>query len=139
VAWASEKIVNRLKSVNRLRQFLRDYNAKSRWKFPELPPADLHRWLALDLGLVDDGELERVQWLWKRKPRVVLGENMLGYLLLVSVGVVFLFIPQLGLPLDGVWLLAIFSLNAAETVRTVRWRRDYEAAVWRLARARRAR
>ena len=65
----------------------------------------------------------------------MLGEGVCGYCFIVGVGVAFLLVPKTGILLDLIWLIISSLLVASDTVRTNRWRRDYEVALDRLIRS----
>ena len=109
-------------------------NAVKRWRFPELPPADLLDSLKLDLSGVDHGELVRAQWMWTRRPKSVLGDGISAYLLLVFIGLALLLIPYAGLMLSPLWCFAMVFAIAKDGVRRVRWRREYESSIGRMTR-----
>ena len=123
--------------LGRIHDFWRDFNTVNRWRFPELSPHCMQKWLDLDLGRVDYAEFKRVEWMWRRKPRSFLGERVSGYVLLVFVASILLLIPHLGIPLAAVWCLAMVVAIANDTVRLARWRRDYESGMVRVIRSRR--
>ena len=76
----------------------------------------------------------RAEWMWRRRPKLVLGESVLGYCLVLTVGALLPLVHQIGLLLDLIWLFISSLLIASDTVRAMRWRRDYEASLWRLIR-----
>jgi nitrate reductase gamma subunit len=120
--------------VRRFQNFWSDFNAVNRWRFPELPPADLLDSLKLDLSGVDHAEVVRAQWMWTRKPKSLLGDGMAAYLLLVSIGLVLLLVPHAGLMLSPLWCCAMVFAIAKDVVRLTRWRREYESSVGRMTR-----
>ena len=65
----------------------------------------------------------------------MLGEGVIGYCLIVGVGVALLLVPQTGILLDLIWLVISSLVVASDTVRSNRWRRDYEVALDRLIRS----
>jgi hypothetical protein len=73
--------------------------------------------------------------MWQRKPRLILGEGVIGYSVVVGIAVALLFVPRIGILLDLIWLVINSGLVASDTVRSNRWRRDYEAALERLIRS----
>jgi hypothetical protein len=85
--------------------------------------------------MVDPTERIRAEWMWRRRPKLMLGEGAFGYCLIVGVGVALLLVPQTGILLDLIWLIISSLMVASDTVRTNRWRRDYEAALDRLIRS----
>ena len=120
--------------IGRLHDFWRDFNAVNCWRFPELPPAHLLHSLNLGSGGVDHSEFIRAKWMWSRQPKSLLGDGMSAYLLLVFIGLVLLLIPIAGIVLAPVWLFAMLFVVAKDTVRLVRWRRDYESSICRVIR-----
>src|SRR5260221_7574265 len=56
-----------------------DFNAVNRWTFAELAPSDLPRSLDCDLSDVDHAEFVRAKWMWTRKPKSFLEDNLSGY------------------------------------------------------------
>ena len=56
--------------LNRLHDFWRDFNTIDRWKFPELSPASLQKWLDFNLGQVDYAQFARAEWMWRAKAQV---------------------------------------------------------------------
>jgi len=114
-------------------KFWRDFNRENEWRFPDVAPARLHE--LLGSPVVDPTELIRAEWMWQRRPRLMLGEGVFGYCLIVGIGVALLLVPQTGILLDLIWLIISSLLVASDTVRSNRWRRDYEAALDRLIRS----
>jgi hypothetical protein len=112
--------------------FWKDFQADQKWRFPELPPSQFKEWLELSRLGVDFAEFERAKWFWARRPSLILGEGLPGYLLVVFIGVLLLFIPKIGVPLDFGCLFLFYAAIALDTVRLVRWRRQYETSICRL-------
>jgi len=114
-----------------LSEFWRDLQEHSAWKYEDLPPSELLEKSELHWYPTHEDELARADWFWSRRPRR-----------LSAVCWVVWFIVALGLPLwlfvvpwIGVPLLTIAVVIAsAETVRSVRWRRQYELSIDRLIR-----
>ena len=113
-------------------QFWTDFNAAPAWRFPEVPPWEIQAYLGTPV--VNHWERIRAEWFWRRRPKAFLGEGVIGYVLLIAVGILLLFVPMFGILLDSTWLLSSFLLIASDIVRNVRWRRDYEATLHRLIR-----
>ena len=118
-------------------KFWKDFNSESHWLFPDVSPSQLQE--LLGCPTLDHSERVRAEWMWRRRPKLVLGESVLGYCLVLTVGVLLPLVHQIGLFLDVIWLFISSLLIASDTVRAVRWRRDYEASLWRLIRHRRRR
>jgi hypothetical protein len=114
--------------------FWRDFNRENEWRFPDVAPARLQELLGSPI-VVDPTERIRAEWMWRRRPKLMLGEGVFGYCFIVGVGVALLLVPQTGILLDLIWLIISSLLVASDTVRTNRWRRDYEAALDRLIRS----
>jgi hypothetical protein len=115
-------------------EFWKDFHADQKWKFPELPPSQFKRRLEFNRLGFDLSELERANWFWRRRPCLILGQGLPGYLLVVFVGVLLLFVPKIGVPLDFGCLFVFYGVIALDTVRLVRWRRQYETSISRLLR-----
>jgi hypothetical protein len=106
--------------LNRLHDFWRDFNTIDQWKFPELSPASLQKWLDFNLGQVDYGEFARAEWMWGRKPTSPLGKSMSVYILLVLIGLLLLLFPTFGILLAAAWYLAMFITIVYDAVRSAR-------------------
>ena len=127
--------MSRPELLNRFHDFWRDFNSVNQWRFPELSPYSLQKWLELDLRRVDRSEFKRVEWMWRRKPKPLLGEGVGGYILLIFVASLLLLIPHLGILLAAAWCLAMVVAIANDTVRLARWRREYESGMVRVIRS----
>jgi nitrate reductase gamma subunit len=124
--------VSGLGLFNRFSKFWRDFNAVNCWRFPELPPSDLLNSLNLNLSGINQAEFFRTQWMWDRKPKSLLGDGLSAYLLLFFIGLLLLLVPFVGIILSPIWSLAMLLMAVKDSVRLVRWRRDYESSVIRL-------
>jgi hypothetical protein len=121
--------------LNRFQDFWRDFNTVNEWRFPELSPYSLQKWLELDPGRIDCAEFKRAEWMWNRKPKLFLGQGVSGYILLIFVTSLLLLIPHLGIVLAAAWCLAMVIAIANDTVRLARWRREYESGMVRVIRS----
>lgn len=65
--------------ARRLVGIWRDFDEKLSWKYRELAPALLLRSLKLYEKDVDRSELNRAEWFWRRRPRLILGEGFFGW------------------------------------------------------------
>jgi hypothetical protein len=112
----------------------RDFQYPSHWRYPDLAPQEVLASRQFKLELAAGPELKRAAWLWCRRPRLILGSGALSYVIMVACITLAMVVPVFGiffaLAWLGVWVLAI----AADTIRYVRWRRDYEMALDRLFR-----
>jgi hypothetical protein len=113
-------------------EFWKDFHADQKWKFPDSPPSQFKKRLELNRLGINLSEFERAKWFWRRRPNLILGEGLPGYLLVVFVGVLLLFIPKIGIPLDFGCLFLFYAAIALDKVRLVRWRRQYETSISRL-------
>lgn len=113
--------------------FWRDFNRENDWRFPEVAPAQQQQ--LLGRPSVDSAERVRAEWMWRRKPKLILGEGVIGYIIVVGIAVALLLVPRIGILLDLIWLVINSVLVASDTVRSNRWRRDYEGALERLIRS----
>jgi hypothetical protein len=115
----------------RVSRFWHDLQAKHGWKYEELPPIEILETFALYCRPANDAELDRANWFWKRRPKLVL-----------AVGCILLFTDAFGLPFwlfvvpwIGVPLLVVtIFVICANIVQSVRWRRQYESSIDRLIR-----
>ena len=123
--------------VNRWRVFWKDFNLDEHWRFPELSPVQLQKSLEVPWSFIDRGEYVRANWMWSRKPRLILGEGGLGYAILILVALLLLLIPQVGVFLTTAWCFTMLGAIARDVVRTIRWRRDYEVSITRIMRSQR--
>ena len=123
--------------VNRWRVFWKDFNSDENWKFPELSPIQLQKSLDVPWSFIDRGEYVRAEWMWSRKPKLILGEGGLGYAILVFVALLLLLIPQAGVFLTVGWCFTMLSVIGRDIVRSIRWRRDYEVSISRIMRGHR--
>ena len=123
--------------VNRLRVFWKDFNCQEEWKFPELPPVQLQNSFGVPWSLIDRSEYVRAEWMWTRKPKLILGEGGLGYALLIFVALLLLLIPHVGVVLTIAWCITMLSAISRDVVRSIRWRRDYEVSIARTMRSHR--
>jgi hypothetical protein len=114
--------------------FWNDFNSDNHWRFPDRAPWQI-RELVRD-SISNCSERIRAEWMWRRRPKLILGEGWFGLILVVSVGAALPSVPGFGLFLDVAWLAFSTLLIASDTVRLIRWRRDYEASLARLMRGR---
>ena len=68
----------------------------------------------------------------------MMGEGAFGYVLIITISVLLLLVPHIGIFLDAIWLLSCFLLIALDVVRNMRWRRDYESSLRRMIRTMRS-
>ena len=113
--------------------FWKDFLSEERWRFPEIDPRQIQT--SLGNPVSDYGESARAEWMWRRRPRAFLGEGASSYLLIITVGLLLLLVPAIGVFLDAFWLLICFHLIALDVVQNLRWRRDYEKSLYRMIRA----
>jgi hypothetical protein len=122
---------------NQWRAFWKDFNCKEEWKFPELPPEQLQNSFGVAWSFVDRGGYIRAEWVWSRRPKLILGDGGLGYALLVFVALLLMLVPHIGVLLTIAWCFTMFSAIARDIVRSIRWRREYEVSITRIMRGHR--
>jgi hypothetical protein len=88
-----------------------------------------------DISDVDLDEFVRANWMWERRPGLLLGESFLGYLIALLVEFGLLLIPNVGILLALGCLSGMLLLVARDMVRLVRWRNQYESSIARLIRS----
>jgi hypothetical protein len=115
--------------------FWKDFNSQNEWRFPELPPVQLQKAFGVPWIFVDRGEFHRAEWMWARKPKLVLGEGVFGYAAIVLVALLLLLVPRIGVVLTIVWCFGMVGVIARDVVRTIRWRREYEISITRIRRS----
>ena len=123
--------------VNRWRGFWKDFNSNENWRFPELSPVQLQKSLAVAWSFIDRGEYVRAEWLWSRRPKLILGEGGLGYAILIFVALLLLLIPKVGVFLTVAWCVTMLAAISRDVVRSIRWRREYEVSITRIMRSHR--
>jgi hypothetical protein len=123
--------------VNRWRVFWNDFNSDEHWKFPELSPVQLQKSLDVPWSFIDRGEYVRAEWMWSRKPKLILGEGGLGYAILIFVALLLLLIPKVGVFLTVAWCVTMLGAISRDVVRSIRWRREYEVSITRIMRSHR--
>jgi hypothetical protein len=107
-------------------------------RYTDLPPNALLERCSVATDVIDRAELERAEWLWRRRPRYVLfdgGKVLWGRL--VAYVLVILFLVSFDVP--GLVAASVLSFFAATVVlfdyySRERWRRDYDVALCRLIR-----
>jgi hypothetical protein len=123
--------------VNRCRVFWKDFNSREDWNFPESSPEELQNSFGVPWSFVDRGEYIRAEWMWLRKPKLILGDDGLGYALLVFVALLLLLIPHIGILLTMICCFIMLGAIARDIVRSIRWRREYEVSITRIMRSHR--
>jgi hypothetical protein len=111
--------------------FWRDLQDNQHWRYDELSPLQLLEKLKPAQCPLDKDELARAEFFWRRRPRFLSAITYVAWLI-AALGLPFwLFIaPAIGVP-----LLILFTVLAnTHIVRSVRWRREYESSLDRLAR-----
>jgi len=111
-------------------RFWQDFNSENDWQLPDLAPRQLQELLAYPI--VDHSERARAEWMWRLRPKLLLGLGFFGYCLLIAGGVTLPLFHESGRFLDVVGLFASFFLIASATVRANRWRRGYATSLQRL-------
>ena len=117
-------------------RFLDQIFSCQRNRYTDFPPNDLLERCSVSTDAIDRVELERAEWLWRRRPRHILfdGAKVLWGRLVVYV-LAILFLVSFDVP--GLLAASVLSFLAAVLVlidyyARERWRRDYDAALCRL-------
>jgi hypothetical protein len=117
-------------------RFLDQIFSCQRNRYTDFPPNDLLERCSVSTDAIDRAELERAEWLWRRRPRHILfdGAKVLWGRLVVYV-LAILFLVSFDVP--GLLAASVLSFLAAVLVlfdyyARERWRRDYDAALCRL-------
>ena len=117
-------------------RFLDQIFSCQRNRYTDFPPNDLLERCSVSTDAIDRAELERAEWLWRRRPRHILfdGAKVLWGRLVVYV-LAILFLVSFDIP--GLLAASVLSFVAAVLVlfdyyARERWRRDYDAALCRL-------
>jgi hypothetical protein len=117
-------------------RFLDQIFSCQRNRYTDFPPNDLLERCSVSTDAIDRAELERAEWLWRRRPRHILfdGAKVLWGRLVVYV-LAILFLVSFDVP--GLLAASLLSFLAAVLVlfdyyARERWRRDYDAALCRL-------
>ena len=117
-------------------RFLDQIFSCQRNRYTDFPPNDLLERCSVATDAIDRAELERAEWLWRRRPRHILfdGAKVLWGRLVVYV-LAILFLVSFDVP--GLLAASVLSFVAAVLVlfdyyARERWRQDYDAALCRL-------
>jgi len=117
-------------------RFLDQIFSCQRNRYTDFPPNDLLERCSVATDAIDRAELERAEWLWRRRPRHILfdGAKVLWGRLVVYV-LAILYLVSFDIP--GLLAASVLSFVAAVLVlfdyyARERWRRDYDAALCRL-------
>ena len=87
--------------------------------------------LKLDECLADKDELARTEFFWRRRPRLFRATGyIVGFILLLGLPFWLFSVPAIGVP----FIIISVVVGNTETVRSVRWRRQYELSIDRLIR-----
>jgi hypothetical protein len=125
-----QEVPGEFRFPQRLAKFCQDLQDEGNWKYEKLPPVQLLEILKLGGCPMNRDERTHAEWIWSRRPRVLLATSIVLWLILIF-GMPFLVgVPQVGLPLLTIWALTV----GTEIVRSVRWRGDYERSIGRLIR-----
>src|SRR5260370_35589278 len=62
-------------------RFWQDFNSENDWQLPDVAPSQLQQLLAYPIV---DSERARAEWIWRRRPKLVLGLGYFGYCFLAA-------------------------------------------------------
>ena len=117
--------------AERLGEVWQDIQSERHWKYEKLSPVQLLQKSELHRYPEDNDELARANWFWRRRPRFLQVTSCIVWLIAALGLPIWLFIvPAIGMPL----LIVVVVIVNTEIVRSVRWRRQYELSIDRLAR-----
>ena len=121
----------KLNFTKQLVGFWRDLEDNQRWKYDELSPVQLLEKLKPDECPADKDELARTEFFWRRRPRLFRATGyIVGFVLLLGLPFWLFSVPAIGVP----FIIISVVVGNTETVRSVRWRRQYELSIDRLIR-----
>ena len=113
--------------------------ACSRKEYTDFPPGTLLEKVSIPPEAIDEIELERADWLWRRRPKEFFNDGsklLWGRLGLFVFGMLFLVLFDIpGLLAAAVISLAVAALMFLKFYQLEFWKRDYEAALFRLVRS----
>jgi hypothetical protein len=111
----------------------------SRNEYTDFPPRALLEKVSIPPDAVDPIELERADWLWRRRPKDFFNDGsrvLWGRLGFFVIGLLFLVLFDIpGLLAATVISLAVAALMFLKFYRLEFWKRDYEAALFRIVRS----
>ena len=100
------------------------------WNCDEMPPAELIEALHLESVTIDQHELARAEWFWRRRPEILFTNFTVLLSYLIVAVCLFYYLPQTVfslVTLIGAGASCIFVDN----VRLTRWRNEYESSIKR--------
>ena len=100
-------------------------------RYAELSPAALIDSLRLEVALIDEQELLRAEWFWRRRPKDLLGNASFFLCYLIILACLFYFIPGT-IWLMLFWVLAGASCATIDCIRVDQWRTEYGSSIKRL-------
>jgi fatty acid desaturase len=117
----------KIKCTEHLVRFWNDLYDDQVWRYPELGPVELLKKAKIQSQIVSENELDRANWFWRRRPRVL---SVVGWFMVAIAALVCVMLPFIGAPV----LLTSIALVLVTIVRFIRWRREYELSVDRIIR-----
>jgi hypothetical protein len=120
----------RTKCTDYLVRFWNDLYDDQVWRYDELRPVELLERAEIQSQTVPDDELERANWFWRRRPRVLSAVACVCWIMAALAAPFCVMRPFIGSPL----LITSIALVLVTIVRFVRWRREYELSVDRIMR-----
>src|ERR1700751_3930302 len=120
--------VPRIKCSEHLVRFWRDLHDDQIWKYEELCPIELLEEAEGDHRTLPKDELDRIDWFWRRRPRVLTAVGLILWLIAAGAAPFCVIVPCLALPI----LITCMVLLLLTIVRSIRCRREYELSVSRL-------
>ena len=96
----------------------------------DFPPANLIETLRLKSTTTDQHEIARVEWFWRRRPKILCANLVFAFSYLSVLVCLFYYLPQT-IFLLLVWIGARSSCFLVDCFRFVRWRNEYESSIKR--------
>ena len=96
----------------------------------ELRPAGLIDSLHLKGAAINQPEFSRVEWFWRRRPKILCADPVIVFCYLTIVVCLFFYLPQTAL-LFLVSIAAGTSCVLVDNCRLTRWRNEYESSIKR--------
>ena len=97
----------------------------------ELGPADLIESLHFESCQIDQQELSRAEWFWRRRPKIISSDPILLFWYLTVSVCLFYYLPETVFSLLF-WLALGASFLWADNIRLCRWRNEYASSIKRV-------
>jgi hypothetical protein len=109
----------------------KEIEADPAWKYEELPPAALVKALHLEPAAINQDELSRADWFWRRRPKV-LSQSVSFFFFYLTVAVCLFYLLPGSVPFLLLWIVAGASCAFVDGISLNRWRNEYESSITRV-------